>query len=395
MTHRGPAEATAGLHQAVLNALPTPVVVTDQEGRCLLANPAAARAAGVPLRELVGSRAADLPEASAARVLLHRMEGSVPATASSASHGPSDVELVGGWDGWRTNSVVVRSPTDGRPLCVTVARPAVGGLDEWWSIVAKIEAIRRFARRVAHDFNNFLAAILTTTELLDLDLAKGTPRAQDVAEIRDQARRAAGFARSLLAFGNEAASPVRVPALSLNSLVTGHVPTLRERLGPAIEVVTVLGEDVSPVRADPADVERILDALVTNAGRAMPDGGTLTIATSNAVLDADGGRRALLPTATRFVRLVVRDTGTGMDPATRERLFEPFFTTQESAPGAGFGLATVYCVVRACGGWIEGGGETGQGATFITYFPAAAPDVGAAPPETSHGEGDGEDPAGG
>ena len=373
MMRRGPAEGeAAAMLQAVLDALPDPVVVTDQEGRCLLANAAAARMAGVPVRALVGSSAADPPPADAAHALL------------ALRHGAAR---------WQITRVPVRSPSDGTPLLVTVARAvaAAGALEECRRVAAKMEAIRRFARRVAHDFNNIFAAIFTTAELLAIDLAKGTPRPEDVAEIRDQTRRAAAFARTLVTFATEAPSDVR--PVSLNALVAGHAPLLRQRLAPDIELVQRLAGDLSPVRADPAHVAQILDALADNAGRAMSGGGRLTIVTANVELDVSGEAADRPSTAGRFVQLLVCDTGTGVDRATRERLFEPFFTMQGFAPEAGFGLATVYRLVRASGGWVRGDGESGNGATFAAYFPAAA-EPGTARPRNHDGGADGEDPAG-
>lgn len=256
----------------------------------------------------------------------------------------------------------------------------VDGPAEWRRTVARMEAVRRFARRVGHDVNNFLAAILTTTELLELDIARGAPNPEDAAELRAHVQRAAAYTREILRFANEDAGPVAQPA-DLNALVVSRVPVLRQRLEPDIRLVTTLAEDVPPARADATDLVRILDALVAHAGGAVPDGGTVTIATSRAAPDAAHPS----PSPGQCACLMVAHTGPGLDATARARLFEPDLTVRDSEPGSGFELAAVYGLVHAGGGWIDAGRDPDRRATLAVVFPAAALEMESQPVPSGEG----------
>jgi len=135
--------------------------------------------------------------------------------------------------------------------------------------------------------------------------------------------------------------------------------------GERIQVETALDGNLGLVNADPAHLEQALMNLVMNARDAMPEGGTLTIRTTNVDLD---GTEEVAP-AGQYVLLTVGDTGAGLDAGTMRRLFEPFFTTKELGKGTGLGLATVFGTVKQSGGEIRGYGEPGRGATFEIYLP--------------------------
>jgi two-component system cell cycle sensor histidine kinase/response regulator CckA len=145
---------------------------------------------------------------------------------------------------------------------------------------------------------------------------------------------------------------------------------LRRVLGEAIELTTVQAEDVGPIEADPTQIQQVLLNLTVNARDAMPAGGRLRIEVANAVLsEADGA--AIGVSAGPYVRLSVRDTGVGMDQATRARVFEPFFTTKAVGAGTGLGLAIVFGAAKQVGGGVRIDSEPGKGATFEVYFPRA------------------------
>ena len=227
----------------------------------------------------------------------------------------------------------------------------------------RLEAVGRLAGGVAHDFNNVLTAVLGSTELLLLDTPPGAANREELEIIREAATHAQDLIRQLLAFSSrQALKPV---VLDVNHLVKNVGKMLRRLIGENIELTTEPAPDVDSVCADPGQLEQVLVNLVVNARDAMPQGGRLTIATSNLAVAAG----AVPVPPGRYVVLRVTDTGTGMDAATVERAFEPFFTTKPRGKGSGLGLATVYGIVRQSGGHIEVESMPGAGTTFRIYLP--------------------------
>jgi len=243
------------------------------------------------------------------------------------------------------------------------------GLAACRSVVAKMEAIRRFASRAAHDFNNIMGTVLTTAELMSQDLAHGGVRPEDLTEIRGHIKRAAAFARQLVAFAPGPAAEAR--PLILNDVVDGPVERLRHAVGGAIQLEVHAADDLWPVLADRSQVEQIVTLLLDNARDALPNGGRVVLHTANTEIGWDDDEAPGPDLSARFVRLTVSDTGVGLDPVARDRLFEPFFTTKERPGAFERGLTTVYGLVRQAGGFVWGTGRPGQGATFAVYFPAA------------------------
>jgi two-component system cell cycle sensor histidine kinase/response regulator CckA len=233
----------------------------------------------------------------------------------------------------------------------------------------KMEVVGQLAAGMAHDFNNLLSVILGSSDLMMVDLAAGAPMRKDLETIRQAAERAAGLTRQLMVFSRkERAQPAM---LDLNELVGGLEKMLRQFLDDNIDLTVVRGPQVARVKADAGHLGQVLFNLVINARDAMPNGGGLSVTTSNAVLGDDYARANPGVTAGHYVVLAVGDTGTGMTDEVKARLFEPFFTTKESGKGTGLGLATCDTIVKQCGGHIGVRSEVGQGSTFNVYLPAA------------------------
>jgi len=237
----------------------------------------------------------------------------------------------------------------------------------------KMESVGRLAGGIAHDFNNLLTAITGHGDLLAQGLAPDDPGQADVAAINAAASRAAALTRQLLAYGRQ--SLLRPAPVDLNAVVSDIEPMIRRLIGEDIELRTSFAPDLGWVQADAGQLDQVILNLVVNARDAMPDGGTITLSTANAELDdAYAADRPGLR-AGHFVTVSVSDTGIGIDPVTRTRIFEPYFTTKDRERGTGLGLATVLGIVEQSGGQIEVSSEVGLGTTFLVHLPRQAAPV--------------------
>jgi two-component system, cell cycle sensor histidine kinase and response regulator CckA len=241
--------------------------------------------------------------------------------------------------------------------------------DEQLRHAQKMEAIGRLAGGVAHDFNNLLTAIIGYTDLVAEHLDESSAMRRDVNEIRKAADRGAALTRQLLSFSRKQFLTPSV--LDLNETVSDLLQMLPRAIGEHIRTTVRLAPDLARVRADVSRMEQVLVNLALNARDAMPDGGELTIETSNVTLTEPRLRAEGLGLKPGFyVMLSIVDTGMGMDPGTRERAFEPFFTTKPQGKGTGLGLATVYGIVDQSGGGISLESGPGLGTLVRIYLPA-------------------------
>ena len=231
----------------------------------------------------------------------------------------------------------------------------------------KMEAVGRLAGGVAHDFGNLLTVIHVRAQLALQRLGTAEPARQDIELLDATAARAGGLVRQLLAFSRKQVLQPKV--LDLNTVVAEAEQMLRPLIGEDISIVTTLATGLGRVKADPIQLQQVLVNLAVNARDAMPQGGTLTIETADALLDEAFTLEHAGASNGPHVVLHVRDTGTGMDEATRAQIFEPFFTTKQVGKGTGLGLATVYGIVKQHGGYIGVDSEPGRGATFSVYLP--------------------------
>ena len=235
----------------------------------------------------------------------------------------------------------------------------------------KMLAIGQLAGGIAHDFNNLLTVILGHTEFL---LRREEPRENShrrISEIRKAAQRGAWLTSQLLAYSrNQILEPT---VLQLNSVLEDMDGILRALLGEDIALDLVTDPNLGWTRVDAGQLQQIILNLAANARDAMPAGGPLRLETFNLSLGSRGHFSKSFVAPGEYVALLVRDTGTGMDPETRERVFEPFFTTKEKGKGTGLGLATVYGIVKQSGGYIWVESELGGGAVFHILLPRVAP----------------------
>ena len=242
----------------------------------------------------------------------------------------------------------------------------------------RLETIGQLAGGVAHDFNNLLTAISGYCSL-SLERANGDPElAHDLREIARASERATGLTRQLLAFGRR--QVLRPTVFDLNQAVIEMDAIVGRVLGEQIRIVHALEPAGCPVKTDQGQIEQVLMNLAVNARDAMPEGGTLSVMTENVDLTAlQAGPLALQ--AGRYAHLRVSDTGHGMNKKTRERVFEPYFTTKEVGKGSGLGLATAYGIVSQSGGRISVESKLGVGTSFDVHLPWSRLDLSSTPDE--------------
>jgi len=233
----------------------------------------------------------------------------------------------------------------------------------------KLESVGRLAGGIAHDFNNLLTSILGFSRMILDRIERSDPIYDDVREIVRAGERAAKLTHQLLALGRK--QVMRMSTVNVNAVVMEMDQLLRRTLGEDIELVTVLGEDAGDTEADPGLLEQVIINLAVNARDAMPKGGKLTIETERVVLDADFCRARVGIEPGEYLKICVRDIGTGMPPDVLEHVFEPFFTTKEQGKGTGLGLATVYGIVKQFHGYIEIHSEVNVGTEVVIYLPPA------------------------
>src|SRR6266446_1645653 len=253
-------------------------------------------------------------------------------------------------------------------------------LEEQLRHAQKMEALGQLAGSVAHDFNNLLGVIIGYSELLSSDLNSEGLMQSRLETIKKAGERAASLTAQLLAFSRRQALQLRV--LNLNTLVAETQTMLQRLMGADIEQKIVLDPNLGKTKADPGQMVQVIMNLAVNARDAMPQGGTLTIETSNVVFEETAVFDDVPVPPGRYIMTSVSDTGIGMDPETRARIFEPFFTTKPVGKGTGLGLATVYGIVKQSGGYVFADSDSGQGTTFRVYLPQIEQAVDAASPPT-------------
>lgn len=231
----------------------------------------------------------------------------------------------------------------------------------------KLEAIGRLAGSVAHDFGNFLTVIQGRAQLVLRRLEPADKSRSDLDLIDLTAGEATALVQQLLAFGKQ--QRLQPKLLDLDVVVADMKRILAPLLGPDIRLVLVQGPALGRIKADPTQLKQVFMNLAANARDAMPQGGRLTLETANVEVDQAFARLHVGASVGPHVRLIVRDTGLGMDPATVPRVFDPFFTTKAAGKGTGLGLATVYGIIKQHGGYISLDSAVGRGTTFAIYLP--------------------------
>jgi PAS domain S-box-containing protein len=233
----------------------------------------------------------------------------------------------------------------------------------------KLDAIGQLTGGIAHDFNNMLSVITGTIDILAAGVADRPDLASIARLIGEAAERGAALTGHLLAFARK--QPLQPRITEIRQVLMEAINLLRPTLGEQIEIDWQLRDDAWPAMVDPAQLVTAILNLAVNARDVMPEGGKLTIETSNVRFDESDLGGALDVTPGSYVMIAVSDTGPGIPDAIKDKVFEPFFTTKGVGKGTGLGLSMVYGFVKQSGGHIRLYSEENQGTTFKIYLPRA------------------------
>jgi two-component system cell cycle sensor histidine kinase/response regulator CckA len=298
-----------------------------------------------------------------------------------AGHGTLEGHVLAR-DGTRTPMLfsAMRMIIRGRPHLLGVAIDISDRrrLEEQLRHSQKMEALGRLAGGVAHDFNNLLTVITGFGGLTLATLGPDDPNREHLDEIVQAADSAAALTRQLLAFSRR--TMIEPVVLELNGVIADMETMLRRLIGEDVLLTTALDPALRHVRGDVGLISQVLMNLAVNARDAMPEGGSLTIATRNVDFDAAYVQAHPGAVSGPYASMIVTDTGTGMSPDVQARAFEPFFTTKGVGRGSGLGLAVVHGIAEQSGARIELESQVGEGTTFTIHFPAVAEPVAARTP---------------
>ena len=357
----------------VFNATPVAIAIVDDAGSISQSNPAFARLMPEALKssrlEQGGLKSIFAGIAERDRPALAQ---AIRAAVTGSDIPPVDLNLVG--EGERSARLFVSGsgePGVGGATIYALDTTEQRTLKENFDQAQKMQAIGQLAGGVAHDFNNVLTAIIGFSDLLLANHRPTDPSFQDIMQIKQNANRAAGLVRQLLAFSRR--QPLRPQTLQLGDVMSDLQMLMRRLAGEKIELELRHGRDLWLVKADVNQFEQVIINLVVNARDAMPDGGTITLRTYNVTpADCAGFREDVLIPA-EYVAISVTDTGTGIPPDVLNKIYLPFFTTKEVGKGTGLGLSMVYGIVKQTEGYVFCDSTVGKGTTFTILLPRYIP----------------------
>ena len=355
------------LCRTLVEAVDDAINVKDAEGRYLLVNSEAVRRVGLPKEEILGKTALDLygPERGLeimgedAQVLSSGRVLDVEKELSEGDHTRID----------HVRKVPLREESGEVMGVVTVSRDITERkqMDERLLRTQRLEAAGRIAGQVAHDFNNLLSPLLAYPELIKMELPVGHRASRDCDVMIEAAQRMADINRDLLALGRR--GNIDLQPTDLNRLVQQAIGHIEDR--PHTLVVELdLDPCLLPVASAPAQLMRVISNLVSNARDAMQDVGTLTIKTDSLYLFQPTGMYNPIEPG-EYARLTVADTGCGISPEIRNRIFDAFFTTKRTdwRRGSGLGLSVVQAIVEDHRGYLDLESEVGRGTSFAIFLP--------------------------
>jgi len=359
------------IYESLLTSTPDAVAIYNLNGETTYVNPAFTQIFGFTMKDVKGKRIPFVPEGE--------MEKTIA--------GIKQVLELGSVAGFETKGLT----KDGRVLDISLSSAcyddhesnrtgivvflrdvtAAKQTERQLQQAQRMEAIGTLAGGIAHDFNNLLMGIQGRSSLMLLDKDSSHKNFGHLKGIEDHVKSAADLTGQLLAFARGGKYEVR--PTDLNKLVKKQ----NRMFGRTKKEITIRGkyeENLWVAEVDPGQIEQVLLNLYVNAWQSMPGGGNLYIQTENVTLD-ENYTSLFEVRPGKFVKISVADTGVGMDESTRQRVFDPFFTTREMGRGTGLGLASVYGIIKNHGGFIDVYSEKGKGAAFDIYLPASDKEV--------------------
>jgi two-component system, cell cycle sensor histidine kinase and response regulator CckA len=353
------------------NQTPMAIAAVDRDGRVVRANAAFARLCRDSLKADDNGRSIYAGVGERERDALRAAIGE--AAQAKTDIAPIDLTLAGD-DNRSARFFVFSTEEDSDQVCAHIFAldtTEQRTLEYNFNQSQKMQAIGQLAGGVAHDFNNVLTAIIGYSDLLLANHRPTDPSFQDIMQIRQNANRAAGLVRQLLAFSRR--QTLRPQVLQLGEVLSDLQILLRRLVGEKIELDVRHGRDLWLVKADLNQFEQVIVNLVVNSRDAIVNGGRILVRTRNvaAAESAQFAEKSLI--AADYVAIEVEDTGHGIPAEIRDKIFEPFFTTKEVGKGTGLGLSMVYGIVKQTGGWVFCDSEVGVGTTFRILLPRHIP----------------------
>jgi PAS domain S-box-containing protein len=361
-------EKTVSLDNILNSSIDTAIISTDLDFRITYYNPAAEKFFGVTADEAIGMKLGQIGETE-------KLALSLPATVlndvrkkgeSRFSH-----EITRGNEVCHIDSRIygMLDPNSRLVGFVLMSRDITSyrRLEEELLHSRKLEAVGLLAGGMAHEFNNILMTIMGYSSLLSIKTGETDPRKPYVENILESSERAASLIRSMLTFSRKQIINPRI--VNVNDIVRRIDNLVRSVLEEDIELKTSLPDAELVVTADSGQIEQVLMNMLTNARDAMPNGGRIMIETGQEII-GEGYAKAMADLAPgRYATISISDTGIGMDEATREHIFEPFFTNKDAGKGTGLGLSIAFGIIKQHGGHINVNSDPGRGSSFTIYLP--------------------------
>ncbi len=354
------------------NSTPMAIATVDRDGVILRSNAAFAKLLPGALADAEGGRRLIVNGVAAA----HRpaLQAAVAAAASGVEENdPIDAAAEGSTRAARLFVTPNEEANQRGAVIFALDTTEERNREEQLHQSQKMQAVGQLAGGVAHDFNNVLTAIIGYSDLLLANHRPTDPSFQDIMQIKQNANRAAGLVRQLLAFSRR--QTLRPQVLQLGDVLSELQMLTRRLVGEKIEVDLKQGRDLWLVKADLNQFEQVIMNLIVNARDAMPDGGKIFIRTKNVTApECAAYGEKLLPMG-EYVVVEVEDTGTGIPKEILDKIFDPFFTTKEVGKGTGLGLSMVYGIVKQTGGFVFCDTQVGRGTTFRIFLTRHIPEA--------------------
>ncbi|MCG6892127.1 MAG: PAS domain S-box protein [Desulfobacteraceae bacterium] len=359
---------TEELYRSLLHSSADAVVMYDMEGNARYVSPVFTEMFGWSLDEIRGQRIPFVPESEKEgtwRIIAGLIEKGTPCHGYETKRHTRDGRVID-----VSISASRYNDHEGNPLGMLVMLRDISDRNKLMAQLRhaeRMEAIGTLAGGIAHDFNNLMMGIQGNVSLMLQDTSRDHPHYRKLRSIENLIQSGAQLTSRLLGYARKGQYETRT--LDMNRLIRESAETFR-RTKREISLHLQLQPELHAITADPVQIEQVLMNLYINAADAMPKGGDLYISSE------DTNHRRMLqkpydPKPGKYVHLAVRDTGCGIEDELLDRIFDPFFTTKEMGRGTGLGLASVYGIVKAHGGYIDVASVNGEGTTFHIYLPSS------------------------